>query len=114
MTVSTSRILDLLAIAVNAMPTAASLDGPRQVFASMNDAERVAFDLFLVRMGDELAQGGYLDPSARKDPWGNDYRYVYPGTHGKEFDLFTYGADNQEGGEGQDADVGNWITEKQQ
>ena len=57
-------------------------------------------------------QGGYLDPSARKDPWGNDYRYVYPGTHGKEFDLFSYGADNQEGGEGLDGDLGNWITEK--
>jgi general secretion pathway protein G len=59
-------------------------------------------------------QGGYLDSTARKDPWGNDYRYVYPGTHGKEFDLFTYGADNQEGGEGLDADIGNWATEKQQ
>ncbi|MBM0107330.1 type II secretion system major pseudopilin GspG [Steroidobacter sp. S1-65] len=57
--------------------------------------------------------GGYLDPTARKDPWGNDYRYVYPGTHGKEFDLFTYGADNQEGGEGLDADIGNWVQDKQ-
>ena len=57
-------------------------------------------------------EGGYLDSSASKDPWGNDYRYVYPGTHGKEFDLFTYGADNQEGGEGLDADIGNWTQQK--
>jgi len=57
-------------------------------------------------------QGGYVDSGSVKDPWGNEYRYVYPGTHGKEFDLFTYGADNQEGGEGLDADIGNWTQEK--
>ena len=38
-----------------------------------------------------------------KDPWGNEYQYVYPGTHGGEFDLFSLGADNQPGGEGTDA-----------
>jgi len=53
-------------------------------------------------------KGGYID-SLRKDPWGNDYQYIYPGTHGKEFDLFTYGADGREGGEGNDADIGNWM-----
>ena len=42
-----------------------------------------------------------------KDPWGNDYQYRSPGEHG-EYDLFTLGADNQEGGEGINADVGNW------
>lgn len=51
--------------------------------------------------------GGYID-GLKQDPWGNDYRYVYPGTHGKEFDLFTLGADNQEGGEGTNEDIGNW------
>lgn len=55
-------------------------------------------------------QGGYLD-SLQKDPWGNDYHYVYPGAHGKEYDLFTLGADNQEGGEGDNADIGNWSTD---
>jgi general secretion pathway protein G len=59
-------------------------------------------------------EGGYLDSGNAKDPWGNPYRYVYPGTHGKEFDIFTYGADNQEGGEKDDADIGNWSTEKEQ
>src|SRR5215831_3204766 len=52
-------------------------------------------------------QGGYID-GLRKDPWGNLYHYVYPGSHGKEYDLFTLGADNQEGGEGINADRGNW------
>jgi general secretion pathway protein G len=54
--------------------------------------------------------GGYID-TLRKDPWGNDYHYVYPGTHGKEYDLFTLGADNQEGGEGNNADIGNWDAQ---
>src|ERR1700752_4016949 len=51
--------------------------------------------------------GGYVD-SVKKDPWGYDYQYVYPGTHGTEYDLFTLGADNQPGGEGINTDIGNW------
>jgi general secretion pathway protein G len=51
--------------------------------------------------------GGYIQRIS-KDPWGNDYQYVYPGTHGKEYDLFSMGADGQPGGEGLDADIGNW------
>lgn len=54
-------------------------------------------------------EGGYLS-GLRKDPWGNDYHYVNPGTHG-EYDLFTLGADGEEGGEGINADVGNWNIE---
>ncbi len=49
-----------------------------------------------------------MAPSPLKDPWGNDYQYVYPGTHGREYDLYSFGADGQEGGEGEDADIGNW------
>ena len=45
-----------------------------------------------------------------KDPWQNDYIYVYPGQHG-EYDIYTLGADAQEGGEGVNADRGNWLTE---
>ena len=56
--------------------------------------------------------GGYIQDGALKDPWGNDYQYVYPGTHGKEYDLFTDGADGQEGGEGEDADIGNWNLDQ--
>jgi general secretion pathway protein G len=51
--------------------------------------------------------GGYLDRIS-KDPWGNDYQYAYPGTHGKDYDVFSMGADGQPGGEGLDADIGNW------
>ena len=51
--------------------------------------------------------GGYIQ-RVSKDPWGSDYQYVYPGTHGREYDLFSLGADGQPGGEGIDADIGNW------
>lgn len=41
------------------------------------------------------------------DPWNNPYHYVAPGQHGK-FDLFSLGADNSEGGEGEDQDIVSW------
>ncbi len=41
------------------------------------------------------------------DPWGNAYRYESPGKNGM-YDLYSYGADNQEGGEGTNADVVSW------
>ncbi|OAI04671.1 type II secretion system protein GspG [Methylomonas methanica] len=42
-----------------------------------------------------------------QDPWNQDYHYVFPGQHGK-FDLFSYGADEKEGGEGEDQDINSW------
>lgn len=56
-------------------------------------------------------EGGYLQ-RVSKDPWGNPYQYVYPGTHGQEYDLYSFGADGQEGGEGENADIGNWNIEQ--
>jgi general secretion pathway protein G len=41
------------------------------------------------------------------DPWNNPYQYANPGRHG-EFDVYSFGADGQEGGEGVNADIGNW------
>jgi general secretion pathway protein G len=52
---------------------------------------------------------GYL-PKIPKDPWGNDYVYISPGEHG-DFDLISYGADGEEGGEGKNADVQSWEIE---
>ena len=42
------------------------------------------------------------------DPWGNPYRYAAPGRNGAPFSIFSTGADGREGGEGEDADIGNW------
>lgn len=55
-------------------------------------------------------QGGYLD-RLPKDPWGNDYRYLNPGDHGA-VDVYSLGADGQQGGSGMNADIGNWNLEE--
>ena len=49
---------------------------------------------------------GYLK-RLPKDPWGNDYRYLSPGTQG-QFDLYSFGADGKPGGSDLNADIGNW------
>jgi len=54
--------------------------------------------------------GGYVQ-KLTKDPWGNDYQYLFPGTRGGAYDLYSLGADGQPGGEGNDADIGNWNVE---
>jgi general secretion pathway protein G len=54
-------------------------------------------------------RGPYLKKLS-KDPWNNDYQYVVPGKHG-EYDLYSRGADGQDGGEGENADIGNWNVE---
>jgi general secretion pathway protein G len=51
--------------------------------------------------------GGYLE-KLPKDPWGNPYVYLNPGRHG-EIDVYSLGADGQPGGDGKDADIGNWM-----
>jgi general secretion pathway protein G len=50
--------------------------------------------------------GGYLD-RLPKDPWDRPYLYLHPGNQG-EFDVYTLGRDGQQGGDGLDADIGNW------
>jgi len=49
---------------------------------------------------------GYLK-RLPKDPWGNDYQYLSPGTQG-QFDLYSFGADGKPGGSELNADIGNW------
>lgn len=51
--------------------------------------------------------GGYIK-KLKKDPWGNEYQYRQPGREGAEFEVYSYGADNTEGGDGVDADIGSW------
>lgn len=54
-------------------------------------------------------QGGYIR-RLPEDPWGNAYQYRRPGAHGGQFDVWSFGADGKEGGEGNDADLGNWSS----
>jgi len=49
---------------------------------------------------------GYLDKSKiPKDPWGSEYIYLIPGSRGERFEIISYGADRQPGGEEYDADI---------
>lgn len=55
--------------------------------------------------------GGYLKGSALADPWGRPYQYRFPGENGA-FDVYSFGADGQAGGEGLNADIGNWTQKR--
>ena len=55
-------------------------------------------------------EGPYVKKDLPRDPWGNAYHYKNPGEHG-EYDLWSYGADNAPGGEGEAADVTSWSSE---
>ena len=55
---------------------------------------------------DRYREGGYIR-RLPQDPWGNPYQYAVPGEKGR-FDIYSFGADGRKGGEGDDADIGNW------
>jgi general secretion pathway protein G len=57
--------------------------------------------------GEEKWDGPYLPKEIPLDPWGHPYEYRYPGEHG-DYDILSYGADGQPGGEDENADVVNW------
>lgn len=52
--------------------------------------------------------GPYIKNTLLKDPWGEPYKYSVPGDHGADFDIWSYGADRQQGGEGKNADITSW------
>ena len=57
---------------------------------------------------DKKWRGPYIK-QLRNDPWGNPYQYAVPGAHHPtSFDIWSRGADGVDGGEGDNADVGNW------
>lgn len=55
------------------------------------------------------ARRGYIE--LNNDPWGNPYQYSYPGEFG-EYDIYSLGADGEEGGEGLAIDIGNWNVDE--
>jgi general secretion pathway protein G len=55
---------------------------------------------------DRYRTGGYVK-KLEVDPWGNPYQYAYPGARA-QVEVFSLGADGLPGGEGLDADIGNW------
>jgi general secretion pathway protein G len=55
--------------------------------------------------------GPYMPQEIPKDPWGHDYAYKYPGDHGDEPEIVSFGADGQPGGEGLNADILSWKSQ---
>ena len=51
-------------------------------------------------------RGPYLDESVPADPWGKAYQYSIPGSDGLPFAIYSFGADGEPGGEGNNADIG--------
>ncbi|NNG01632.1 MAG: type II secretion system major pseudopilin GspG [Desulfobacteraceae bacterium] len=63
------------------------------------------------RIPQKWRKGGYLEKSSiPKDPWGSEFVFISPGTHG-DFDLISYGADSVPGGEEFDKDISSWDVE---
>jgi general secretion pathway protein G len=58
--------------------------------------------------GVEQWHGPYLQKDVANDPWGHPYVYKFPGDHGDEPDVQSYGADGQPGGTGLNEDVVSW------
>jgi general secretion pathway protein G len=52
--------------------------------------------------------GPYLQMDIPNDPWGHPYIYKFPGDHGDEPDISSYGADGQQGGDGINGDITSW------
>jgi general secretion pathway protein G len=57
-------------------------------------------------------EGGYLKPARiPKDPWNRDYVYLSPGSENREYEIISYGADGEPGGEGNNADIQSWTMQ---
>lgn len=54
-----------------------------------------------------LVSEGYIQ-KIPNDPWEHPYNYLSPGEHDSDYDIWSYGADGQEGGEGFNADITSW------
>jgi general secretion pathway protein G len=58
-------------------------------------------------------EGGYIEGAAIKDPWGNPFEYLSPGSDGKDYEIISYGFDGKQGGTGRDADVSSSDATKE-
>ena len=116
-------ILGLIATAVAVNVVGAA--GKARTDRAKTDVQRIASDgveAFKVMRGrypstEEglklLIDEKFLKPNAEggklQDPWGRDYVYLYPGqAHPDSFDVKSYGADGQPGGDGENADIVNY------
>jgi general secretion pathway protein G len=65
------------------------------------------------RVPKQWREGGYLDKNrVPKDPWDYEFIYLSPGVHNRDFDLISYGADGERGGDGEDKDITNYEEDR--
>ena len=57
---------------------------------------------------DEVGRARICRRKSQNDPWGHPYIYKFPGDHGDEPDIISYGADGAPGGDGINADIVSW------
>jgi general secretion pathway protein G len=77
------------------------------IYLADNGSSRPTQDMELIVLTEGASP--YLKPADLKDPWGRDYILMVPGPSGSDFDIISYGADGEPGGEGEDKDVNNNI-----
>ena len=86
----------------------AALDLYRLEVGSYPNTEQSLTALIEKPEGTTSWNGPYLKKNViRLDPWGHSYQYKYPGDNG-EYDLYSLGADNTEGGDGENTDIVSW------
>jgi general secretion pathway protein G len=86
-----------------------AIDTYRLDMGKFPGADQGLMALRIKPQGEENWDGPYLPKEIPLDPWGRPYEYRYPGEHG-DYDILSYGADGQMGGEDEDADVVNWKS----
>lgn len=64
--------------------------------------------LFVQPANEPNWHGAYLKKGVPTDPWGNAYIFKSPGAENREYEIISYGADAQQGGAGDDADIASW------
>jgi general secretion pathway protein G len=110
-------ILGILAAII--VPNLMERPGQARVTKAKSDIRAIESALNMYRLdhhvypttdeGLEALVGDYL-PRLPMDPWNRPYHYLHPGMHG-QFDVFTLGRNGQPGGEGEDAEIGNWTLD---
>jgi general secretion pathway protein G len=78
-------------------------------FLDVGDYPNALEDLVQRPSSSKTWHGPYLEYELPKDPWDQPYNYDKPGADHRAFDIYSFGADGQPGGEGYAEDIGHWI-----
>jgi general secretion pathway protein G len=87
-----------------------SISGKIETYALDNGGPPQRLEDLLTKSSDATNWNGpYAKEKELKDPWNHPFLYRMPGDKGGDYDIYSYGPDGKEGGEGlKAADIGNW------